>query len=365
MPVLSNNRPDQQPSNDMTEAAAHATKDNHKSKNEVDDISKIATSTRPKFETLRANSPTFKRLVGVRIKLDRYINSMSNTILPSQPLVTEISNYEKPSTATAVRKSSSSPKRIKSKRKLNTAPLDKITYEKTWSHNGNVKQKCSLEIWLPKPSSDDEDGNTSRTPSPDVPTMGNDSQSAQLTSVKSRRSSAVKFSATTTTTAADSGTKSLDETPSKKLEQGIIPRVYHYEDYLTDQSEERPRSEKSGNTNKSDRNGSSKTLIRQRTRPNLRRLSPSSNNTDETVQSATSTLPMSSKNLLVNIKQTYAGHEIKGTLNSNSSVMINELMRKYSMIKKSHQELTQPRLQLEKPSLDVKHNTHTTKGFDR
>jgi hypothetical protein len=72
---------------------------------------------------------------------------------------------------------------------------------------------------------------------------------------------------------------------------------------------------------------------------------------------------MTSKNLLLNIKQTHSDHETKGTSGSTNSSMINDLMRKYSMIKKSHQELTQPKLQLEKPHHDSKQNTHIIKGI--
>ena len=333
-----------------------------KSKDQIDDISKIATSTRPKFEILRANSPTFKRLVAVRIKLEKYVLLRSNTTISPTPQAfqSETSHLDKPLTATVVRTSSSSHKRVQSKRKSGTAPLDKITYEKTWTHNGNVKQKCSLEIWLPKAGSDDEDGNLSQTASPDPQTLDNEIHSPISPSTKSRRSSTVKFSLST---APPSETKSLDDLSAKKFESIVIPRVYHYDEQSAEQLEERPRSGRSGNTNQWDPNCSHKSFKRHRTRGHQRRLSPSTNNTDESIHSASSALPMSSKNLLANLKQTYIGHDLKGTSNGNHSTMINELMRKYSMMKKSHQELTQPRLQLEKPYADSKTNTQTTKGI--
>jgi hypothetical protein len=66
---------------------------------------------------------------------------------------------------------------------------------------------------------------------------------------------------------------------------------------------------------------------------------------------------MSSSNLIANIKQSSIGS------NNSNSTMINELMRKYSMIKRSHQELTQPRLQLEKPYQDPRYTTNIIKGI--
>ena len=350
-PVSANPRTDRDVSNS----------DRPKSKDQIDDISKIATSVRPKFEILRANSPTFKRLVAVRIKLEKHVVVHANTVIPTEQLLqTESSNLEKPSTATAARIPSSSQKRVQSKRKPSTAPLDKITYEKTWTNNGNVKQKCSLEIWLPKAGSDDEDGNISQVESPDPHTLDQEFHSPQSPSIKSRRSSGVKFSLST---AAPSEAKSLDDLSLKKSETVVIPRVYHYEEQPTEQTEERPRSARTGNTNQSDPNSSNRSAKRHRTRGHRRHLSPSTNTTEESVQSASSALPMSSKNLLANLKQSYAGQDSKGTMNSNHSTMINELMRKYSMMKKSHQELTQPRLQLEKPYHDSRNNTHPTKGI--
>jgi hypothetical protein len=72
---------------------------------------------------------------------------------------------------------------------------------------------------------------------------------------------------------------------------------------------------------------------------------------------------MSSKHLLANLKQTHTAYETKGISVPTSSSMVNELMKKYSTIKKSHLELTQPKLQLEKPYQDSKSNPHTTKGI--
>jgi hypothetical protein len=352
MSVPVNYRTEQPLSNETNETMRMNT-DNRKTNDSIDDLSKIATSTHPTVETLRLNSPTFKRLVAVRIKLEKYLVVISNTVPPSQQIVSQTSNYEKPVTATTA----TSEKRIKSKTKSSTAPLDKITYEKTRTNNGNIKQKCSLEIWLPKAGSDDDDGNTTRTATPDLHTIGNNSQSLQAMPIKSRQSNMIKSFAT------NSETKSLDELIPKKYEPKIIPRVYHYEEYLTDQGEERPRSGKSRNTNKSDGSGSNKHLRRQRTRSNLWHLSPTTGHTEETtVQWPSAALSMSAKNLLANTKQNSAGSEMKGTSNSTSTTMINELMKKYSLIKKNHQELTQPRLLLEKSNLDPKNTTHINKG---
>jgi len=353
MPLHSNYHIDQQLSND-TETIHMNTYDQR-----INDISKIATSSRPKVEILRANSPTFKRLLAVRIKLEKYLNSISNTISTNQQSTHEISNLERQPTIHARMPSSlPSQKRIKSKTSLDSGPLDKITYEKTLSNNGDVKQKCSLEIWLPKPGSDDEDGTTGRTISPDPNIIEDKTPSLQSISSKSFRSSTNKFFRGTTT--SNSGIKSLDDTFSKKSEPAVIPRVYHYEDYLGDQSEDRPRS---GKSSKSDVNGINKYIKYQRARVNTRHQSSSTNHTDESIQSIPSKLPMTSKNLLANIKQTSSSYEIKGSIGSTNSSMISELMRKYSMIKRNHQELTQAKLQLERPYQDSKHNAHITKGI--
>ena len=361
MPTSSNHRADQSTNNETNETM-RTTTDQRKSNDSIDDISKIATSSRPKVETLRPNSPTFKRLVAVRIKLEKHLTILSNKVSPSQQTVSETSNYEQPAQAATVNIPLSakvtSEKRTKSKSKPSTAPLDKITYEKTCTNNGNIKQKCSLEIWLPKADSDDDDRYTTRSVSPDPHIVVKNCPSPPPpppVPVKSRQSHTVKVSTTSITN--NDHTKSLDELSPKKHEPKIIPRVYHYGEYLTEQGEERPRSGKSGNTNKSDGNGSNKSLRRQRTRPLLRHLSPTGNHTEDTVQWPSSALPMSSKHILSSVKQNSAGSETK-----SNATMINELMKKYSLIKKNHQELTQTRLQLEKPSQDSKHTAHTSKG---
>jgi hypothetical protein len=350
MPISSDYCTGQQLSNNTE--TIHLNTDNPK----INDISKIATSSVPRFDILRTNSPTFKRLTAVRIKLDKYLSSIPNTIPISQTPVHEILSHENQST-TNVRISSSSQKKIKSKKNFDAEPLDKITYEKTSTCNGNVKQKCSLEIWLPKAGSDDEDGNTDRTTSPNPNTINKESQSI---SIKSCRPSTMKLPETTKLI---SEIKSLDETSSKKSQPTVIPRVYHYQEHIVDQSEEQSRSSQSAITSKSNGNESNKNLKHQRTRVHIRHQSPVTNYTDDTAQSVPSVLPMSSKNLLANIKQTNSGHETKGTSGSNHLSTINELMRKYSMIKKSHQELTQLKLQLEKPHHDSKYNVHLVKGI--
>ncbi|CAF2516197.1 unnamed protein product [Rotaria sp. Silwood2] len=379
IPVSSHYRTDPRISND-TEVIRTNT-DNRWTKDDIANIfygstninetSKLATSARPNVEILRANSPTFKRLVAARIKLDKYLISISNINSTSRQSnyggneTSYLSNQEKRIT-TNIRTSSSPQKRIKSRKILSSGPLDRITYEKTCSHNGNIKQKCSLEIWLPKADSDDDDddfdgsvGNIiGRITPPDSKQIEKKSQSPQSISIKSRRSSVMKITTTNTTNIE---TKSNDETSSKKSEPLVIPRVYHYEDYLRDQSGERPRSGKSGHTAKSDGKGSNQSIKHQRTRPHTRRLSSSTNHTEETVQSAVSEKPMTSKNLLANIKQTSTSHESKGSSGSNNSLMMNELMKKYSIIKRNHQELTQAKLQLEKPRNDSKNNTQITK----
>jgi hypothetical protein len=371
MPTSSNNQTDPSLPNDSetirTNIDNRWTKDDLVSilsgSNKKNDLSKMSTSTRSQVEILRANSPTLKRLLAVRIKLDKYITSRLNTISTSQQSthtgqeVPSTLNDEKNTTSTKFHISTSSSKK-QNKSQINSAagPLDKITYEKTRSRNGSIKQKCSLEIWLPKAASDDDDVHTSRTTSPDQNSIGKTSHSPQIMSTKIRRSSVMK-------TTENIEAKSIDETSSKKSESTVIPRVYHYEDYLTDQTEERPRSGKSSNTLKTDSTGTNKYIKHQRKRPNNRRGLPPTNHPEEAVQSGASGVPMSSTTLLANIKDTSSGHETKRTSGSGNSQMINDLMKKYSMMKKTHQELTQAKLQIEKPSNDSKHNTHINKGI--
>ena len=371
MPVPLNHRKDPSTSNDTETTRLHS--DNRHLKENIisilagsNDISKLATSARSNVEILRANSPTLKRLIGVRVKLDRYVNSMSHTISTSQQSI-HSSNHEKPTTATTTNvRVSSSKKPIKSKTAPSTGPLDKITYEKTWTHNGSPKKKCSLEIWLPKPSSDDDDDNNDDDGNIAWKTPLNSNltekkcQSPQPTSTKSRRSSIVKMP---NTIAVNNEIKPLEETVSTKPESTVVPRVYHYEDYLTDQSEERPRSSKSSRTIKSDSKGANNGVKRQSERSHNRRLSISTNHTEETVQSTKSEVPMTSKNLFTNIKKLTSDHEKKTKIKSNNSLMINELVRKYSSIKKNHQELTQAKLNLEKTCSDLKTITNEMKGI--
>ncbi|CAM4767710.1 unnamed protein product [Rotaria magnacalcarata] len=345
----------------------------------TNDSTKLATSARPTVELLRANSPTLKRLIAVRTKLDKHVSSKLKIDFTRRESIDGlnetnfISNHEKSATAN-VRISSSAHKRIKSQKTFSSLPLETITYERSVAHTGKARQKCSLEIWLPKPGADDDDNNddghinrittATTTPPPPVPPLPplppvppvptSDSkiteQGPQSSSIKSLRSSIIKTATATITIT----TTTTDETLSKKPEPVVIPRVYHYEDYLTDPTEERPRSSKSSNTSKSDFKTSNKTIKRHRTRQEARRLSSSTNRTDDTLQSGTSEKPMSSKNLIANIKQTSTGYEPKGTLGSGNTLMIHELMQKYSMIKRTHQELVQAKLQLEKPRQDSK-----------
>ncbi|CAF2410135.1 unnamed protein product [Rotaria sp. Silwood2] len=352
--------------------------------NTNDNSSKIAALARPKIEVLRANSPTLKRLLAARIKLEKYANSTGRTMSASRQSMRSIHEtpyqiaHEKQSSVLSkpihekqsptLSKSTYVPsqpppasshpvKKIKSQSSLDNGPLDKITYEKTWTRNGNVKQKCSLEIWLPKAGLDDDDGNTTRTTTPDVKTIENNSQTMPI--IKSRRSSVAKITATTTITNIEA--KSLDEISSKKSEPVVIPRVYHYGDYIMDIPEERPRSSKSVTTVKSDGAASIKSVRRQQTRPHTGRQSISTNNSEEILRFGTIEVPKSAKNLSVNTKSTSSNREIKPTIKSSNPSMINELMQKYSLIKKNHQELTQAKLQLEKPNIDSRNNSNLTK----
>ena len=186
---------------------------------------------------------------------------------------------------------------------------------------------------------DDDDVNASGIASPELENEREGHRTPKFLLQKSSQSNRVKQSATLSAYNPD---RSYDETI-------LVPRVYHYEDYLSEQGDEQSCSDRNGTA-------SIKNYRRNYKRSHHRRASQSTDSTDETTATS-SNVPMTSKNLLANIKQTYAAHESKG-LPSNSS-MINELIRKYSMIKRSHQELTQPKLYLEKPNLESKHSAHS------
>ncbi len=334
--------------------------------------SKTPTLPQAKVEILRANSPTLKRLLAARIKLERYSNSIARTISASQQSTRETpypKSYEKQSSAVSQPVHVLPPvpppppppppgKQIKSKSSLDDKPLDKITYEKTWSINGNMKQKCSLEIWLPKPTlDDDDDRNTNRTITPEINSI--EKKSRSITTITSRRSSVAKVTATTFLTNIE--TKSLDELSSKKSEPIVIPRDYHYGGYIMNLPEERPRSNKSVTTVKSDSVGSIKSIRRQPRRLYTRRLSSSTHHSEEILHFGTIEVPTSTKTSSVNTKSTSPNRDTKSGKKNPNPMMINELMQKYSLLTKNHQESTQPKLKLEKSPNDSKTNPNLIK----
>lgn len=356
--------------------------------NNNDSSSKISALARPKIEVLRTNSPTFKRLVAARVKLEKYANTISRAISASRQSIR--SNRETPYLGYHEKEPSATSKPIHEKQSptlskpvynpsqpappvpslpiktakpppnFSSGPLDKITYEKTLTRNGNLKQKCSLEIWLPKADVDDEDGGrTTRTITPEVTQIENNPD--PMPNIKSHRSSINKLSATASTNNIE--TKSVDDASSKHSESAVIPRVYHYADYIMEIPEERPRSSKSVTTVKSDGAASIRSIRRQNSRPHTSRHSISTNFNEEILRFGTVEVPSSTKNLSVLSKSTSPAREIKLPMKPSNPTMINELMQKYSLIKKSHQELVQAKLQLEKPHTEAKANSHIIKGI--
>lgn len=323
-------------------------------------LSKVDTLTQSKVEVLRANSPTLKRLLAARVKLERFSNTSLRINSANRPS-TRSTPYPKfhekqtPAASQPVPVPPSAPaapgKQIKPPSDL-AQPLDKITYEKTWSVNGNMKQKCSLEIWLPKPSlDDDDDRNSSRATIREA--QASEKAPPIIPAIRSRRASVVKITAMTTV--ANAETKSLDEGTAKKAEPALIPRVYHYGDYIMDLPDERPRSSKSVTTVKSDSAASIKSIRRQHSRPSHRRLSNSTRHSEEILRFGTIEVPTSAKNSSVKTKS--------ASTKPGNPAVISELMQKYSLIKKNHQELTQTKLQLEKPNNDSKSISSATKDL--
>ena len=247
-------------------------------------------------------------------------------------------NHEKQSIINERVSSSLSQNIIKPKKTLATQPLDKITYEKTNTHNGSLRKKCSLEIWLPDAYADNDDGDASPAASADPTVIEN---IPQPISTQNRRSSTSKLSTTT----ANIKTKSSDEGSSQISEPISIPHIYHYQNHLTDQFENHRRPSQNSSTIKSNKNVK---------RSHTYHLSSTKNHTKKTVESATTEISVASKNRLPKIEQTYPAHEPTGSVGSGNSTMINVPMRKYSKRK-----LTREKLQFENPH----HNVHIKKGI--
>lgn len=239
---------------------------------------------------------------------------------------------------------------------INNFPSEKVTYEKLWTNAGNIKQKCSLEIWLPKAGMDEDDDRTStRSISPE--TQQNEKKSILLPNNHSRRSSISKQNPNAN---AKLETTILNETLSKKNET-IRPRIYHYADYIMDPSEDRPRSSKSVTTVKSDGTGSTKSVRRQHGRSRGRRQSASTTQSEEILRFTTVETTVHSKNP----RTTMHPNDKRSQTKTSNPSMITELMHKYSLMKKNHSEAVQSRLQSEKPATDVKDNVQPAKGFYR
>ena len=240
----------------------------------------------------------------------------------------------------------------------NSGPLDKITYEKTWTNTGNIKQKCSLEIWLPKANVDEDDE--------DYATTRSISRESQLTDNKinahSRRSSINKGQQLPI--AGKNETNPPNEQTTKKNET-LKTRVYHYTDYIMDPSEERPRSSKSVTTVKSDGTGSVKSARRHQGRSQGRRQSVSTNQSEEILRFSTTEVPIRAKNSSNGSRGHRAHGDRKTSAKTANPSMISELMQKYSLIKKTHNEMVQARLQLEKPTSEAKFGGPSIKGTPR
>ena len=330
--------------------------------------SKIAALAKPKLEISRANSPTFKRLIAVRAKLEKYVtllsrvygNSRQSGHFVADPQPTQAVAQEKPATLTShsmhmisgptlhgpLGFAQESAAQFKSQSTVSHVPLDKITYEKLYTNNGNLKQKCSLEIWLPKANVEDEELLTSHTLSRTSSSL--EKKAPPVVNIRSRRSSILKAATTTATTVQP---KPAEETATKKSE-AVRPRVYHYTDYIMEPSDERPRSSKSVTTVKSDGTASVKSTRRHHNRSQTRRQSVSTNQSEEILRFVTTEVSPNGRVISTGTKPSSVNQEKKPPPppppKPTNPSMITELMQKYSLMKKSHQELIQTRLQLEK-----------------
>ncbi|CAF1250026.1 unnamed protein product [Adineta steineri] len=291
-----------------------------------------------KVQMSRSHSPTLELLAAVQTKLDNYVTSVSNTI--SVPTVHEASSspMHEEQQPTIHSRGSSSPssllqKQIRSKKNLSLQPLDKVTR----TDNGNFKQKCSVEIWLPNACADNDEENTSRTVSRNSTSI---EKIFQPIPVESPRSSINVLPST----AINNQIKPSDEISLKSSEITIIPHVQNNEDYLIDRPEKRPRSSKTNSTAKSNNSRSMKNIKRSY----VHRAASTSSSNKEIFHYEITEIPTTTRNFFPNLSQTYSPHQLKENIGSN-----NNSIRQYPKRK-----IIPTKQQFEQTHYPLKYNLH-------
>ncbi|CAF0999068.1 unnamed protein product [Adineta ricciae] len=225
-----------------------------------------------------------------------------------------------------------SPKLVKSQKSLTIQPTDKITYEAKQTRNGDVKQKCSVEIWLPHAYSDIDDDapNTTGTLSP----VSNISNRVFYQSGIHERPLLTAYS----------DTKSENALSSNNSETVVTSYVPCVKDIHDDRSKERIRSSKTVRMNKSFR------IKRSR----HRRLS------QDTHQSTTTGISQSSKIAHPDVDQIFYVQRMKENLSSNTNTTINDPLNR-----SPRGQANQRMIRTKKPVEHVRHssgnNAHITR----
>lgn len=137
----------------------------------VSDKAKVKSTPKTSVRKARSQSPTIARLTAVCAKLDAYltflITGTSTEKLAELPPTVDVQPTARQSSSARLRKRAKAPK------PLVTQPQEKITYASTQTLNGDTKQKCSVEIWLPCVGADgDDDQNSTRVVSRDSTIVG-------------------------------------------------------------------------------------------------------------------------------------------------------------------------------------------------
>ncbi|CAF1171011.1 unnamed protein product [Adineta ricciae] len=300
--------------------------------NETCVVSKVDPTRKAKVQNLRSHSPTLECLTIVRTKLNEYLKSTVN-IIPtdhiSKPVTPEESRSSDPDLYTPP---IASPKKVKSRKTLAIQPMDKVTYEAKQTRNGDLRQKCSVEIWLPHAYSDIDD---------DAPnTTGTLSPVSNISNRVYHQSEIPKSPSIT----AYSDTRSENALSSNNSETVVTSYVPCRKDIHDDRSEERIRSSKTVRANKSFR------IKRSR----RRRLS------QDTHQSTTTGISLSSKIAHPDVDQIFYVQKMKENLSSNTNTTINDPLNR-----SPRGQANQRMIRTKKPFEHVRHssgnNAHITR----
>ncbi|CAF0757117.1 unnamed protein product [Didymodactylos carnosus] len=332
----------------------------------------LLNSHRSKVEILRSNSPTLKRLIAVRTKLEKYLgSSVIRTVSATKrekSIDTPVINTHM-TTATLIQPKSSNiisqPKQSQSQSQSQTTssktPLDKITYENI-SYGGNdVMKKCSLEIWLPKAeySPDCQSSRASTAKESHSSSLMKKSKIPSITTIKSRRQSI--------------GTIAIDDDKRENQSELSSKSHKHIKFIRSNNDGENKSNNEISDKNTNDNNEPFIPTQSKNEPPKILRTSyydklESNDVEDETdinklgktvshfARKRTSFQPILSTNTSVvnstvsdNQHENVAQSNVKNTLKQqqqtvptpNNAFILNELMRKYTLIKKAQYETDQ------------------------